>query len=183
MARSLSLVSTLPLCLVVLLPLAAGCGETSSDSSAVAAVRVDACQPAVLVLDPTSTDNQKVGARAAIELWNRGASTRLSVSDDGAAAPSPGSPALPLHFRQAAAPSHGFFDPATGEVLINEGLSAHPLAVTIAHEVGHAFGLVHVTGRPSVMAPGNLEVEPTEADVAELAKLWGVCAPADQPPR
>lgn len=184
MARSLSLVSSLLACLV-LPPFAAGCDDTASDSSAVASVRLDACQPVVLVLDASATDSQKAGARAAIELWNRGASTRLTVSQaegDGAADVSPGATALPLHFRKAAALSHGFFDPVVGEVLINQALSAPALNVVIAHEVGHAFGLFHVTDRPSVMKPGNLDVAPTAGDVAELAKLWGTCAPTDQPP-
>jgi hypothetical protein len=170
------------------LPFAAGCDETSSDSSAVAAVRVDPCEPAVLALDPEATADQKAGVRAGIELWNRGISARLSVSDQsqspdaGAAAPSSSPTTLPLHFRRAAAPSHGYFDPPTGQILINEALTAHELTVTIAHEVGHAFGLAHVTGRPSVMTPGNLKVEPNEGDFAELVAMWGACPPVVEPP-
>jgi hypothetical protein len=137
-----------------------------------------------VVLDPDATENQKAGARAAVELWNRGASTRLSVREaseataDGAAT-SPAPTELPLHFRQAAAPSHGYFDPLTGQILINLNLTAHALAVTVAHELGHAFGLVHVSNRQSVMAPGNVDVEPTEGDIAELSKLWGTCVDPD----
>jgi hypothetical protein len=166
------------------LPFTAGCGETSSDSSAVASVRVDPCEPAVVSLGPEATDDQKAGVRAAIELWNRGVSARLSVSDapdDGTAAPPSGPTTLPLHFRRAAAPSHGYFDPPTGQILINEALSAHELVVTIAHEVGHAFGLAHVSGRPSVMTQGNLKIEPTEGDFAELVAMWGACPAATEP--
>jgi hypothetical protein len=87
-------------------------------------------------------------------------------------------PTVPLRFEAAAALSHGFYDPVRGLVLVNDDLVARPLAVTIAHEVGHAFGLVHVTNRPSVMNPGNLEVEPNASDATALADLWGRCDPA-----
>jgi hypothetical protein len=194
----LSLVSKFTLALL-LLPFAAGCADDSTGAFE-AAVRVDPCEPAVLALDPDATAEQETGVRAAMELWNRGAAARLSltraapgqvvndapdassVSHDGAAAPSPGSTVLPIRFRRAAAPSHGYFNPETGEILINLDLTSQPMVVAIAHEVGHAFGLVHVSGRPSVMTSGNLSITPTEGDVAELAKLWGACPPAAQPP-
>lgn len=140
-----------------------------------------------MLLDEGVTPAQEAGARAAIDLWNRGASTRLTVSQvsraDGAAA-LPVSPTMPLHFQRAAAPSHGYFDEGTGQILINDDLTSRSLAVTIAHEIGHAFGLVHASGRPSVMTPGNLDVEPTDGDFAVLADIWGPCVPVvDEPPR
>jgi hypothetical protein len=198
----LSLVSKSSLALLSLLSLAAAsCDGTSTNTSFVSAVRVNPCEPAALLLDADATAEQEAGARAAVGLWNREARARLTVSraspsqpvdaatnvaaeggsdgsHDGAAASPSAPPALPVHFRQAAAPSHGYFDPATGQVLINLSLRSHELAVVLAHEVGHAFGLVHVSGRPSVMASGNLDVEPNAGDVAELVKLWGACAPA-----
>lgn len=193
------------LALLSLLSLAsASCDDTSTNTSFVAAVRVNPCEPATLILDADATAEQEAGARAAAELWNRGASARLTVaradpasaaatnvvsasadagagSHDGAAASPSAAPALPVHFRQAAAPSHGYFDPATGQVLVNLSLRSHELTVVLAHEVGHAFGLTHVSGRPSVMASGNLDVEPNEGDVTELVKLWGACTPALPP--
>ena len=50
-------------------------------------------------------------------------------------------------------------------------------AVTIAHEIGHAFGLAHVPAgeRASVMNPGNLNIEPNADDAATLALRWGAC--------
>lgn len=192
------------LALLSLLSLAAAsCDDTSTNTSFVAAVRVNPCEPAALILDADANAEQEAGARAAAELWNRGAGARLTVaraspdqradagvgsdagsdlgSHDGAAASPSAAPALPVHFRQAAAPSHGYFDPTTGQVLINLALKSHELTVVLAHEVGHAFGLTHVSGRPSVMASGNLDVEPTDGDVAELVKLWGACTPALPP--
>lgn len=156
--------------LTLLLPLGAGCGGASSDET-VAAVTFDPCQPFVVVDDPAATADEQAGARAAATSWAEAAGARGSVIVGDAPAG-----ALPVHFQPAAAPSHGFFDPARGEIFVNEDLSGRPLAVTIAHELGHAFGLVHVVGRASVMNAGNLDVEPNADDAADLARLWGTCA-------
>jgi hypothetical protein len=168
----------------------------------VAAVRFDPCHPLALVVGADTSTDRAAGVRAAADLWNGAARALLSVGEvpaapavDGAGAP-PAAPAvdgssvvsaapavdgsgaapstLPVRFMPAAAFSHGYYDPS-GEVLINDDLTARPLVVTIAHEVGHAFGLVHVTDRPSVMNPGNLDIEPNAGDVAALAALWGTC--------
>ena len=50
-------------------------------------------------------------------------------------------------------------------------------AVTIAHEIGHAFGLLHVSvdDDASVMNDGNLVTEPNGFDVDALRSLWGAC--------
>ena len=148
-------------------------------------MRFDPCLPLALVVDEGTSAARVAGAGAAVDLWNQAAASRLSVESAtpalgpaGAppAAPPADAPAtLPVHFEVAAAPSHGYYDPERGEVLINDDLMARSLVVTIAHEVGHAFGLVHVSGRPSVMNPGNLDVEPNAGDVAALAALWGAC--------
>lgn len=66
-------------------------------------------------------------------------------------------------------------------IFINDDLDGQPLAVTVAHELGHAFGLVHVdpSVRASVMNPGNLSTPPTAADAAQVTGLWGACPPLD----
>jgi hypothetical protein len=188
-ASSTSLV-ILSLLSSLFLPLTAGCGNPSAGPGG-PAIRFDACRAVALVLDVSATANQQTGARAAVDLWNSAAGTDLSMvqpSVQPIVQPSVAQPAtqpldasqtapatLPVVFQAAAAPSHGLFDPTLGEVFINDDLVARPLAVTIAHEVGHAFGLVHVSNRPSVMNPGNLDIEPNSADVAALADLWGRC--------
>jgi hypothetical protein len=64
-------------------------------------------------------------------------------------------------------------------VLVNRALTvASERAITIAHEVGHAMGLPHVDGRPSLMNPGNLTLEPQPGDAAALVELWGACPAA-----
>jgi hypothetical protein len=169
-----------PLLSSLLLPLTAGCGQASPDSIA-SAIRFDACRPLTLVVGAGTSAEREAGVRGALDLWNQAAGTSLSMAPAGAApaldAEGAAPPTLPVDFEFAAAPSHGLYDPARARVLINDDLSARPLVVTIAHEVGHAFGLVHVTGRPSVMNPGNLDVEPNAGDVADLAQLWGRCGP------
>jgi hypothetical protein len=160
------------------LPLTVGCGDPSAGAGG-PAIRFDPCRSVALELDVGATGDQQTGASTAIGLWNSAAGTDLSMVqlltapplDASQAAPS----TLPIRFQPAAAPSHGLFDPTLGEVFINDDLVARPLAVTIAHELGHAFGLVHVTNRPSVMNPGNLDIEPNSADVGALANLWGRC--------
>ena len=82
-------------------------------------------------------------------------------------------------FATAAPAIFGFYD-GNGDISINQELDADKAAVTIAHELGHAFGLVHVPAsvRPSVMNPGNLSVTPTAGDRDALAAIWGTCPPA-----
>jgi hypothetical protein len=182
MARSSSLVFRF--FALFLLPLTAGCGEASSgqaqspdqtsSQSSQTDVRFDPCRPLTLIVQNGATPEEAAGVQAAAIAWNDAAGAQLTVVAAGSE--TPGAPQLPVSFQRAATPSHGFFDPVAGRVLINEDLAGHPLAITIAHEVGHAFGLVHVTGRPSVMNPGNLDVDPNTGDVGALATLWGACS-------
>ena len=135
----------------------------------------DPCQPLLLIPDPAATAAERDGIAAGAALWNAIAGTRLTVADADAAAP--GTSSLPIHFQSAAAAFHGLYDPTNGQVFINTDLGGGAQAVTIAHEIGHAFGLAHVPSgqRPSVMNPGNLNIEPNADDVATLALRWGAC--------
>jgi hypothetical protein len=155
--------------LFVLLSCAFGCGDASPAGPE---VHFDACQDVILVPDASITDAQLAGVRAGTALWNERARTRLTLDTAVAA------PALAIRFQRAAAPFHGFYDAQTATVFINEDLKDAAQAVVIAHEIGHAFSLAHVSQRPSVMSAGNLETEPTAEDVETLASLWGPCAPA-----
>jgi hypothetical protein len=153
-----------------------GCGA-GSEAPTGPIVTFDACAPLVLLPDATATDAQLNGISAALALWNTIAGTRLDVS----AMPPDGVSTVPIHFQPAAAPMHGLYDPQAVAIFINDDLSdlASEMAITIAHEVGHTFGLVHIPDgtRPSVMNPGNLSVTPNAADVATLAGIWGSCTP------
>jgi hypothetical protein len=166
----------------------AGCGGDPGPSGP--AVLFDACQPLVLLADPAATSAQSAGVAAGIGFWNAAARTKLTLASaaDGASAgplaasppeaasPDGGTPlTLPVHFQQAAAPVHGLYDAPNGQIYINDDLTDHQLAVTLAHEVGHAFGLVHRTDQPSLMNPSNLMIEPQPVDIDTLETRWGAC--------
>jgi hypothetical protein len=165
-ARSLSLAAGVSLLITV-----AACNPAETPPGE--AVAFDPCQPLLLIPDPAATAAERGGVAAGAALWNTIAGTRLTVADTDA------SPDvfLPIHFQTAAAAFHGFYDATNGQVFINTDLGGGAQAVTIAHEIGHAFGLAHVASsqRSSVMNPGNLNVEPNAADVAALALRWGAC--------
>jgi hypothetical protein len=165
-ARSLSLAAGFSLLITV-----AACGAEETPPGEV--VAFDPCQPLLLMPDPAATAAERDGVAAGAALWNAIAGTRLAVADAGASADI----FLPIHFQTAAAAFHGLYDAANGQVFINTDLGGGAQAVTIAHEIGHAFGLAHVPSgeRPSVMNPGNLNVEPNAGDVATLALRWGAC--------
>lgn len=153
----------------MLLLCAIGCGDASPSGPE---VHFDACRDLILVPDATVTDGQRAGLRAGIALWNERARTRLSLEATSA------SPELAIRFQRAAAPFHGYYDAQTATAFINEDLRGAAQAIVIAHEIGHAFALAHVSQRPSVMTSGNLDTEPTAEDVETLAVLWGPCPPA-----
>ena len=156
-----------------------GCGNGTEAPSAW--ITFDACQPLTLALDPGAPSAESDGVAAGIALWNAAAGTKLAlgVGSDPASEPAgadAGTPAtLPVHFQQAAAPFHGLYDAPSGQIFINTDLTDHQLAVTVAHEVGHAFGLVHRTDQPSLMNPSNLMIEPQPVDIKTLETRWGAC--------
>jgi hypothetical protein len=157
---------------MVLLLWPIGCGAPPPPSGP--AVSFDPCQPLAVVIDSGVTEAQAAAVEAGLALWNARARSRLWWSR---AEELPAPPILPLHFQAAAPPFHGLYDDQRGEVYINTDLDGHARVVTVAHEVGHAFGLAHVPPdqRVSVMNPGNLLNEPSSADIDTLAVDWGRC--------
>jgi len=136
----------------------------------------DICAPISLaVREPDApTAAQRAGIDGALALWRAHGVGTMSVIDVAAAEPG----AIELRFQPAALPFHGLYDDQTGTIYINSAIEdLSPLSITIAHELGHSFGLPHVPAavRSSLMNPGNLVTPPTDADRAAVEALWGDC--------
>lgn len=158
---------------VFLLLVGAGCSADTDDR--VLDITYDPCDARVRT-DADATSEELQNLDAAFELWNQSGGFRVQRSERGSAQEQP----LVVHFRRSLGPFHGYYDDEAGEISIHRGLRDRAEAVTIAHELGHAFGLWHVkpSTRRSVMNPGNTTVTPTELDVESVRALWGIC---DQP--
>ncbi len=133
--------------------------------------RFDPCASAVA---PGAASPEQIDAvRDGMALWNAAAGLHLALD---AEAP-PKWRRIPLEFQDAAGGFHGLYDDDHAIVFVNARLERAAQPVVIAHELGHAFGLVHVPPeeRPSLMNPGNLDVPPTAEDVAALWAIWGGC--------
>jgi len=126
----------------------------------------DACAPLeVHVGSPNAA--QASGLAGAFALWRDHGAPLLGTTGDAS---------VELAFMPAAAAFRGIYDDEAGVIYINDALTdPDVLAIVIAHELGHAFGLPHVGGHDSVMIKGNLTLVPTAADTASLAALWGAC--------
>ncbi|HEY0193349.1 MAG TPA: M48 family metalloprotease [Kofleriaceae bacterium] len=126
------------------------------------------------------TAAEQAGIAAAIAMWRGHGITTMSVTDS-AAEPTD---AITIKFADAADAFHGVYDPPSASILINRDLAsgdtAGALAIVIAHELGHVYGLVHVdpAERLSLMNAGNLWTPPTDGDQTALQTLWGVCPSA-----
>lgn len=125
-----------------------------------------------------ATAVEREGIAGAIALWrDRGVTAFGAVADPAPAVP--GAASLEIRFDAAGAAFHGVYQPGDNRVVINRDIAdAGTLAIVIAHELGHAFGLAHVApdARTSLMNPDNLITPPTDADQRALEALWGRCA-------
>lgn len=157
-----------PLFVCVALSLPA-CGSPSEDGTI--DTTYDPCTAHIALVSPST--EQITETDAALTLWNERAFLTLGR------ATTPHARTIPVQFDDAAAAFHGVYDDEHGVVFINRDLTGHALAITIAHELGHAFGLRHVKAsvRKSLMNPSNIEVEPTAEDAEQLQAIWGTCAP------
>jgi hypothetical protein len=154
---------------------AAGCVAGGADDTI---DRVfDPCAPLVIDARDLRTDEIE-SVRAAADLWIEAIGAPMVVMGDGDGATA--SPMVPVQFDTAAPFFFGVYDDEHGVIVINRRIDgAGPRAITIAHELGHAFGLEHVrpSVRRSLMNPENLEIPPTPEDADAIRDLWGTCTP------
>lgn len=152
---------------------AAACAACSDPHASEGAGAHDACAP-LTITATAATPAEQAGIDGALALWRDRGVSAFDAARPGAAGPA----ALDIQFADAAPVFHGVYDPDGGRVLINRDLTdPATLAIVIAHEIGHAFGLVHVApaARLSLMNPGNLITPPTDADQRAVEALWGRC--------
>ncbi len=144
-------------------------GCAAGDEDRVLEVVHDACEPLHLVASG-ATDEERASLDEAGAMWNAHGQTRITTAATRDAR------TLEVRFETAAPVFHGLYDDERGVVYVNHRLEdPRERAITIAHELGHALGLWHVTDRDSVMNPANLSLEPNDGDADELELLWGRC--------
>jgi uncharacterized protein DUF955 len=141
-----------------------GCGTGSTGPT----LTFDPCDPTTITA-PAATSDQLASIDAAIAMWHMRGVAGLARG---------GATQVAVEFREASDAIYGFYDDTTATVYVNTRVvDADRRAITIAHELGHALGLVHIAPeeRASVMNPGNVTISPTAEDSAALVRLWGTC--------
>ena len=150
----------------------AACGGEGGDTTI--DITRDPCAAVPLAPATEPTELQAGGIADAIELWRTHGAPSLGARDGKLRTLEP---AVPIHFEEASQVSFGYYDDETGIVYVNTRITdRRALSIVLAHELGHVFGLEHVTDRPSLMNPGNYRTLPTAEDQAALEALWGHCS-------
>lgn len=157
--------------MLLLAVLGSACGKSAGAPEPPETV-FDACEPISLEVAADALSDERESAGRAIAMWNEQAGTRIALDRPEREL------RIPLRFEEAAPLFFGIYLEDEGAIVINRTLRDDgERTITIAHEIGHAFGLLHVPPkeRTSLMNPGNLEVGLTGGDAAELDRLWGPC--------
>jgi Zn-dependent peptidase ImmA (M78 family) len=132
----------------------------------------DPCSPLTIVPGADTGLQERESIQTAIDTWSAVLPTQIAVS----AEPGDG-PVLHLNFDDDSFYRAIYFD-KVAEIWINRSkLEQDDFALAIAHELGHAFGLLHTTPeeRISVMNVGNLTTSPTIEDARAVSALWEAC--------
>lgn len=141
-------------------------------------ITFDPCEVVIIEAPADATSAERASIEDAIHMWNAVSATGLTTDTALSGA------RLPVHFQTAALAFFGVYDDEIGEVFINRDLAdPRERSVAIAHEVGHAFGLLHVNAREriSVMNPANIDVVPTLEDGKALVSGAPTCLTIEAP--
>ncbi len=136
----------------------------------------DPCSPLAIAVVGESGAAEVAGIEGAIAAWNHVLPTQITIGVMPGAAD-----VLPIRFESGDTFYRAIYWDAFGEISVSrDRLAPEDYALAIAHEMGHAFGLLHVdkSERASVMNVGNLEIEPNDEDAAAVRALWDACSAA-----
>jgi hypothetical protein len=164
--------TTSVLLLAVAFGVAAGCTGTDTDHQL--DIVFDVCEP-VAVIAPDADAPRLAAIEQALQLWRDQGVSAATLET----APVEGVPTLEVQFADGSALFRGVYEDEIGVVIINNDVTdPETLSIVVSHELGHAFGLWHVSHdeRTSVMNPGNLGTAPTSADGLALTDVWGPCS-------
>jgi len=156
---------------ILSLALVGGCASGPRDTTL--DIVNDVCEPTAVIAPVDASEAQLTSIDEALAMW-----AALGFDQLERVAPTTGEQEVAIVFQDAAEMFHGLYDDEHGVVYVNLKLTDdHQRAVTLAHELGHSLGLLHVdpAARVSVMNPANLVVEPNAGDADELVALWGAC--------
>jgi hypothetical protein len=159
---------------------AAACAACTDPQASEGAGAHDACAP-LAITTAAATPAEQAGIDGALALWRDHGVSAFDAALPGSMPAAPGGmpgTTIDIQFADAAAAFHGVYDPLADRVLINRDLTdPATVAIVVAHELGHVFGLVHISpaARLSLMNPGNLVTPPTDADQQAVEAMWGRC--------
>lgn len=155
----------LPFCLLL---------ACQAEQTTTMALNFDPCTPLTLVPEAGATSAELLSIDDAVAMWHAAGVSHLSRLDG------PGAQHVPVRFQQAAPNFFGLYADHTGEIYVNTLLTDRKQrAITVAHELGHAWGLWHVdpVSRISVMNKDNLKIAPLSTDAHAVLEHWGgTCA-------
>lgn len=152
-----------------------GCGDAASDAPFEFKTVFNPCEPLTIVAQPGITSAELESLDRALAMWNEAAG--LKLTRDESSDEMKDTPHIPVYFEDGAPFVHGFYSDELGTVTVNHKLSPRQHTITAAHELGHAFGLHHISEatRSSLMNHGNLSNAVTPEDVETLHNLWPDC--------
>jgi hypothetical protein len=151
----------------------AACGAGDATSY----VARDPCAPLAMTA-PAATATELDAIAAARALWRDRGVAAFDPSPTASPEPAASAGSIAIRFGDAAEVFHGVYDPGSATIMVNRAITDRAtLAIVIAHELGHVFGLAHVAAvtRISLMNPGNVATPPTDADQLTLEAQWGAC--------